>query len=357
MGLRRRTGRLDSGAIAEHKASAVDAMIAETVADPNWFAHRYDFQRDEFHFVRIPAEQHAAIPFLSEVQAPPELRRMIPRPALRGLEPQQAPLHLIMHSGLGGSTLLARALSQTGASLALKEPPILTDVVAHRISGASREDNASLLREVAGLLARPLAPAMVIKLSSVGNGLASDIADIRPDTRVLCLQTPLAEMLASLAGRGAEGRAGGRRLFVGLRNSRMIPFAIGETEAARLSDLQSAALAWLAIQQMFDDAAKALGPARVRGIESARLLSDFENALSAIAGHFQIGLDVERRLSTGIATIHAKSGEPFSPESRAERLQAILREHQREIDAVVDWIRPIAEAGGIPLEIPYPLPD
>ena len=108
---------------------------------------------------------------------------------------------------------------------------------------------------------------------------------------------------------------------------------------------------------MFDDAAKALGPARVRGIESTRLLSDFESALGAIAGHFQIGLDVERRLLTGVAAFHAKTGQPFSPGSRAERLQAIFGEHKGEIDAVVDWALPMAEAGGIPLGVPYPLPD
>lgn len=354
---RRRSSWLDSAPIAEHKAFAVDALIAETVANPSWFAHRYDVGRDEFHFVWIPAEQHAAITFLGEVQPPPDLRRVIPRRGITGIAPPQAPLHLIMHSGLGGSTLLARALSQPGASLALKEPPILTDVVAHRISGVSGEDNAALLRTVAILLARPLAPTMVIKLSSVGNGLAQEIADIRPETRILCLQTPLAEMLASLAGRGEEGRIGGRRLFVGLQNSRMIPFAIGEKETAKLSDLQFAALAWLAIQRMFDDAAAALGPSRVKGIESAHLLSDFERALGVIAGHFRIELDVEWRLSTGVAGLHAKTGEPFSPGKRAERFRAINREHGEEIAAVVDWARQMAKAGGIPLEVPYSLPD
>ena len=348
-----------TGAASPETRPGVDRTIAQIVDDARWFAHRYDGQRDEFTFVWIPAEQHHAVTFLSEVRAQPELYRVIPRSALAGCRPPQAPLHLILHSGLGGSTLLARALFQPGAVIALKEPPILTDVVAHRIGGASPNDNAMLLKEVAMLLARPFAPgeAVIVKMSSVGNGLAQDIATIRPDTQILCLHTPLEQMLASLAGHGAEGRLGGRKLFTGLRNSRMVPFALTDVQVAELTDLRLAALAWLAIERMFGEAAKAFRPDRVRGIGSERLLGDFEASLRAVAAHFRLDFDVARRLAAGIAERHAKTGEPFNAATRAERLQAVLHEHREEIDAVVDWTQDMANAGGIPLKAPCPLLD
>jgi hypothetical protein len=336
----------------------VDPLVADTLVDARWFAHRYDVSRDEFHFVWIPPNQQRALTFLAEIQAPPEFRRRIPRSALPLSAPSQAPLHLIVHSGLGGSTLLARALSKPGAAIALKEPPILTDVVAHRLKGAPPDDNAALLRQVASLMARPFAPgeAVIVKLSSVGNGLAQEIAAARADTQILCLQTPLEQMLASLTARGPEGRLGGRKLFTGLRNSRMVPFASAD-ETERLSDLQLAALAWLAIQRMFDGAAKAFGPSRVRGIDSTRMLGDFEAALGAIAAHFGIAIDPAQRLASGIANRHAKTGEPFSSAMRARRFQAMLRDHGKEIATVADWTRKTAEAEAIPLEAHFPLLD
>lgn len=327
----------------------------EIAADVRWFAHRYHTGRDEIHFAWIPAEQQRALTFLGE--ACPAATCVVPRFDLASCAFPSAPLHLIVHSGLGGSTFLARALSQPGIVTTLKEPPILTDVVAHRIGGASRPDNEGLLRLVAALLARPFdaAETIVVKLSSVGNGLALEIAADRPDTRILCLQTPLERMLASLAARGPEGRIGGRRLFVGLRNSRMVPFAITDDQVADLSDLQLAAMAWLSIQAMFAELAKSLGSERVRGVGSERLISDVESALTAIAAHFKLELDSTRMMSS--ANRHAKTGEAFDAAKRAEHLDAIFRAHREELQAIVDWTTSMAEAAGIPLGIPSPLLD
>src|SRR5262249_31005640 len=150
----------------------------------------------------------------------------------------------------GGSTLLARALAKPGIVATFKEPPILTDVIAFGLQ-RSEDEARYLLKQVTPLLGRPFAAgeALVCQMSSIGNGLGAAIAEMRPDARILCLQTPLDRFLASLASKGDEGRAGGRRLFVGLQNSRMTCVTIPEAELGDYPDFALAALAWLSIQK------------------------------------------------------------------------------------------------------------
>jgi len=333
----------------------MDPRTAETFADARWFPLRYDPRSDEIHFAWIPAETHRALTFISDL-GPTEVRSL-PRNAISE-RAGTGPLHVILHSGLGGSTLLARALAQPGVVTTLKEPPILTDVVAFGLS-RSHAESLEVLRNVAVLLSRPFeaGEAVVCKMSSIGNGLSSAMAELRPGTQILCLQTPLERMLASLAAKGADGRAGARRLFIGLQNARMSPMQLSERELREHADLQLAALAWLSIQRMIHEAGKRFGPDRVRSISSERLLGEPAQSLSAISRHFQLALDVEARLASGVLGRHAKTGQPFDARKRAETLAGTLREHGGEIGPIVDWARKVAEANGIAWDLPYPLFD
>jgi hypothetical protein len=339
---------------AVHKA-AVDPSTAELLADARWFPLRYDVASDAVIFAWIPQETHRALTFISDYR-PTEIRA-VPRATL---EPPSgtAPLHIIVHSGLGGSTLLARALAEPGVVTTLKEPPILTDVVAFSLQSAG-DETRGLLRQVASLLARSFVggEAVVCKMSSVGNGLAAAIGEIRADTRILCLQTPLDQFLASLTAKGAEGRAGARRLFVGLRNSRMTCVTLSHAELQNHSDLQLAALAWLSIQKMILDAAWAFGPERVRSLDSNELLNNPPGSLRAIADHFRLSLDVEARLASGVFSRHAKTGEPFDTRKRATALSKTLQDHGSEIFPIVEWAREASKAIGLAWGLPQPLLD
>src|SRR4029450_16424 len=113
------------------RASATHPLTMETaeiLADARWFPLGYDERSDEFRFGWIPPETHRALTFISDFR-PADLQ-WVSRAAAMGAQPPEAPLHIILHSGLGGSTLLARVLAQQGVVTPFKEPPILTDVVA-----------------------------------------------------------------------------------------------------------------------------------------------------------------------------------------------------------------------------------
>jgi hypothetical protein len=334
----------------------MDKLIAETLADPCWFPFRFDSEKDEFLFVRVPREVQESVTFLADLRPAAGEWRTIHRSAVDQARIGEAPLHFILHSGLGGSTLLARALAQAGVVTTLKEPPILTDIVRFGLS-ASVEQTATLMELVARLLARPFeaGEAVVVKMSSVGNGLVVPMAATRAASRILCLHAPLDAMLSSLARRGLEGRLGGRRLFIGLRNSRFAELGFSGNQLFEQSDLQLAALAWVATQRLIRDCANRYGPERVRSITSEQLVTTPQESLAAIAAHFNLKLDLGRAITSGIFDRHAKTGEPFDAAARERAIADGLSTHGDEIRPIVGWASMVAQANGIPCDLPYPL--
>lgn len=336
----------------------MESLIEDTLADARWFPLRFDVEREQFHFVWAPAELQRAVTFLADVRPPPEQLRVIDWNSISETAVEQARLNFILHSGLGGSTLLARALGQHGIVTTLKEPPILTDIIALRLRKGELKAKA-LAADVSRLLARPFAKgeAVVVKMSSVGNGLHAWLGSERSTSRTLCLVTPLQDMLASLARRGAEGRAGGRKLFVGLRNSGFVQLGLSDQQLSNQSDLELAALAWISIQRLMANAAARLGPKQVRSMSSRQLLGAPDPSLKAIAVHFALHLNVEERLSSGVFQRHAKSGERFDASVRDRLLEDSIASYAHEILPIVDWATKIAEANRVPLRLPNPLLD
>lgn len=334
----------------------MEKMAKEVVTDARWFPLRFDVQTEEFHFAFIEAEDHMQIAFLQEMRSQSRNTRVVARSEMHGFSIDAAPLHLILHSGLGGSTLLARALSQPGVITTLQEPPILTDIIAYGLKKSPAETQ-QLLSEVTQLLSRPLSPGEAVgcKVSAIGNGLGVDMAHDNAQSQILCLQSPLEEMLSSFAGRGLEGRMAARKLLIGLRNSHMLAFDLTDKELAAFTDLQLAALAWLSMQKMMIEAAAKLGAKRVASITTDQLLQKPGEVLSAIARHFRLKFDVEGRIESGVLGRHAKTGEPFDARRRAERLSERLRIHGTEIEPIAIWARKAADAAGIALELPFSL--
>src|SRR6185437_2827596 len=151
---------------------------------------------------------------------------------------------------------------------------------------------------------------------------------------------------ALVAMRGIEGRSSGRRIFFSIDDSSMSIARLSDRDLAEYSDLQLAALAWLSMQKMMLDAASRLGPERVGSIVTGQLMENMRETLAAAARHFRLDLDVDARLADGMLERHSKTGEPFSPKRRAERVAEGMRAHGAEIEAVVEWARKVAEKTG-----------
>lgn len=249
--------------------------MEEILGDGRWLAHRFDYDSGRYQFVFMPREEHRRTSFLTDhFIAPDRPRRTLERSAATAAAKPRVPLHFIFHSGLACSTLLARALDEEGVAMTLKEPAILSDVVGYRLRTRRREELDRALDDALAMLARPLVPGepLIAKVASVGNGLAQRALEGRPDSQAICLHAPLPVFLASIARKQLVGRLWGRKLFVGLRNAGMIDLGFSDSDYFKQTDLQVAAMAWVAQQLMFVKLVERFGPDRVRTIDSETLM-------------------------------------------------------------------------------------
>lgn len=337
-----------------------DPRAAAIVADASWLAHRYDAVGDRVHFVRAPREVHRAATFLtdeflSSSGDPVPLSRRTAIAALRGA----APIHFIFHSAYCCSTLLARAFDIEGVSMGLKEPVILNDVSGWKRRGGEPPKVAEALDSALSLLARPFAPgeATVVKPSNVVNAFAPVLLAMRPAARALLLHAPLQVYLGSVARKGMWGRLWVRELFSKLAKDGLIDFGFSAEEYLGQTDLQIAAVGWLAQHRLFARLCES-HPGRVRTLDSERLVAEPAETMRRLSDLFGLGLDDSRieAVAGGDAfSRHSKGGERFGREQRRAEQQDGAVVHAEEIDKVTQWAEAVAASASLPLALPAPL--
>lgn len=334
-------------------------------ADAEWLAHRLVESSDAVRFAHVPREAHGAMAFLTDdyfeaqFRGPPTQTDV---PAAQLLAQfGKRPLGLLFHSAFCGSTLLTRALAEPGAAMGLSEPVILNDVVGMRQRAAPPAAVARAADLALRLLARPFGTgeSIVVKPSNVINPLAELLLALAPGARAVFLYAPLETFLISVVRKGLPCRLWVRELIAGyLPQGIVAPLGIGPEEVFRQSDLQVAAVGWLAQHRLFAALALKLGPARLRTLDSEKLTGDPEGALAAAAAHYGIALDAAAiaHITAGPAfNRHSKSGAAFTPEQRRSEYDAARGAHAEEIDMVCNWAAKVAAQAGIAMDAPNPL--
>lgn len=330
------------------------------MADPQWLAHRYDPGHDAFQFRYVDRPRHAAIPFLTDEYLGEKPPLVLRRTEAVAAAPPAAPLHFLFHSAYCCSTLLAAAFDMPGVAMGLKEPVLLNDLIGWRHRGAKGPDVARVLDESLHLLARPFTPgeAVVLKPSNVVNPLIPAIMGLRPQARALLLHAPLDAYLASIARKGMMGRLWVRDLFGKLmREGMLAPLGIAPDQYLGLTDIQVAAVGWLAQQYQFHRLADALG-ARIATLDSEILVARPQESLAALARLFDLALDdaaITAIVDGPVFARDAKNGADFGKEQRAQAAQRGLALHGEEVEKVAHWARIVAENAGIGLDLPRPL--
>ncbi|WP_242097908.1 hypothetical protein [Sphingomonas sp. CROZ-RG-20F-R02-07] len=332
----------------------ISATPDAIVRDAEWLPHRYDATLDMVQFLRVDRATRRSATFLTDEYLPAGLPlEPLPRKAVLGMRPDEAPLRVIFHSAFCCSTLLANALDLPGIATSLKEPVILNDVVGFRHRGGTRADAERLLDDTLALLARPFASgeAVVIKPSNIVNGFAAAIMALRPEATALLLHAPLPVFLGSVAKKGLWGRLWVRQLFLGLAKDGMLPFNFGQDEYFGQSDLQIAALCWLAQQALFAGMAQRFG-ARVRTLDSEAVTRRSREVTVALGAHFSLALSstaVDGIVAGPAFTRHSKFGTVFGDAARAAEVADAGVLHADELDKVAIWATAVADAHGIPL--------
>ncbi len=330
-------------------------------ADAAWLAHRYDPVGDQVHFIRAPRDVQRAATFLTDENLPAHVDPVpIDRTSAVARAGKPAPLHFVFHSAYCCSTLLARAVDIPGVSFGLKEPVLLNDLSGWRRRGATPEQMSARLGDALTLLARPFeaGEAVVVKPSNVVNALAPAMLALRPEACALLLYAPLRSYLASIADKGLWGRLWVRDLYAKLARDGLPDYGFSPDEVFGQTDLQIAAIGWLAQHRLFAAMAARFGPARVRTLDSEVLIADPARSLAALADLFQLPLDattIAEVVRGDAFTRNSKTGVSFADGSRAIDRETRAARHAEEVDKVATWAEAVARAAGQSFVLPSPL--
>ncbi len=338
---------------------SIAPIVAETVRDPEWLPHRYDPQQDAIHFVHAPRSTRNSIAFLTdEYLKPGHAPRILSRRDALECAPPVAPVHFILHSAFCCSTLLARAFDMPGTAFSVREPQILNDLVGWRHRGGRPESIGEVVDASLKLLARPFeyGETCVIKPSNVLGGLSEATLAIRPQARCILLYAPIRVFLASIARKGMDGRLWVRELLSKQLIEGLVNLGFEPRDYLRHTDLQAAAVGWLAQHQLFAHLARRW-PDRMRTLNSEVLVARPVESLQASAALFGLSLDRDRIVGIvdNVFSRDAKTESLFAPGQReAERLAGEAL-HADEINKVAIWAEAVARAAGVELIPPAPL--
>jgi hypothetical protein len=326
---------------------------------PDLLAHRYDPGHDAVHFVKAARPLRRSAPFLTDENLPGTKAPLVVRreDALRSA-PGTARLNFIFHSAYCCSTLLANAYDRPGTAFSLKEPVLLNDLVGWRHRGGAPAAIGTVLGDGLHLLARPFVAGEVgvVKPSNVVNGLIPAMVAAREEAGVLLLHAPLRVYLGSIASKGLWGRRWVRDLLLKLLTDNLVDLGFDQTDYFLHTDLQVAAVGWLAQHALFTRVA-AHYPGRVRTLNSETLMADPAVALAALDELFGIA-DTDQRRADIVASVfrqHAKSGSNFTAEDRAAGQKDAALLHGDEIETVAQWAAAVADGAGLAFDLPNPL--
>lgn len=253
--------------------------------------------------------------------------------------------------------MLIRALSQSGIAMGLSEPQVLNDVVGFRRRGAELLAVARATDAATRLLGRPFAigEVVIVKPSNIINPMARLLLGLRKDSKALFLHAPLETFLVSVANKGMHCRIWVRELLLGyLREGVLEGMGFMPDDFFRQSDLQIAAVGWLAQQRLFAQLGGEVGT-RLASLDADLMMADPAQALDAVSTYYGLDLDIAAALAGPAFTRHSKSGLAYSSETRRADYERVRAAHDEEITMASAWARVVAERAGINLAAPNPL--
>lgn len=311
------------------------------LADPSWFPHRYDEQRQIVQFIRLDRDAHRGATFLTDEYLGERERTLVPVSALHEFTAPPNPVHFLFHSAFCCSTLLASALDVPGHVFGLKEPQIINDLAGAALRGKRDPD---LLHRVLGLLARA-EKTVVIKPSNEANVLIAQMLAVRPNARALLMSSGLEDFLFSVAKKGMFGRIWVRRQHTLLAPRQRLPTGFSPAEVFQQTDLQIAGMVWLMHRAEFIDLV-AGQPQRVRSLDAADLLAHKRDVFESVARWFDLGFadrDVDQVMASGRFETHAKElGRTYDATARERERVRQESAYAEEIAMVANWISAVA---------------
>ncbi len=329
-----------------------------SLAKGEWLAHRYDESADAFQMRHLTREAHDAATFITDdyLGVDPNPVVVDRRKAIGKVAANPDP-HFIIHSAFCASTMLARGFNLPGVAMGLKEPVILNDIVGWRRRGAPPAQVAERLDHALLMLARPFQgdSAVVVKPSNVFNALVPLALTMRKQSKAILLYAPLPVFLVSVARKGLWCRLWCRELLEGLLVDGIVDLGFEMRDYFRQSDLQIAAIGWLAQHRLFHQIASNFGPQRIATLDSEQLTARPAASVLAAAKLFEMDVDAAQLDSHPAFHTHSKFGGAFGAEDRKAEQTAATAAYGEEIDFVLQWAAEVAKSAGISMDLPHSL--
>ena len=296
--------------------------LADLFASPDHYLHRFD--GDAAVFVPMDRAAYQRSIFLDARIAPAATQEMrLPVAAL--VDPPRAPATAwIFHVAHCGSTLLARALDDAGASLVLREPQALRQAA---VTGDATR--LALAAAMIGRRYRADSPTLV-KANVPVNFVLPTLRAFDPEARAILLYLPLDDYVLAVL-RSAPHRDWLRRV-----TTQLAPH-LGDLSAC--SDAQRAAALWHAQMDRFADAVRTMPGART--LDAERFHADPAVVLKAAAAHLGPPIDGEvlERTASGplFATYSKNPGVAFDNDARLARRDELRRTLADEVAVAREW--------------------
>ena len=244
--------------------------------------------------------------------------------------------------------------------MGLKEPVILNDIAGWRARGAQPAAIDTVLDSALTLLSRPFSEgeSIIVKPSNLINSFAAQIMAQRPNAKAVFLYTPLEGFLGSIARKGMMGRLWVRDLMVKQLEDGIIDLGLEGEDYLRLTDMQAAAVGWLAQHALFASLIKQVGPGRVVTLQSDHFMKSPHAVMKKLSEHFSLNIgnhDLDKIISGPVFQTHSKNEADFdSLQRESDRLDGI-KLHADEIDKVTIWAKAVAQNIGLSLTLPSAL--
>lgn len=307
--------------------------LGELFASPDHYLHAFD--GDAAVFMPMDrAAYHRSIFLDGRISPAADQTMALPVAALARQAPAPAPTAWIFHIAHCGSTLLARALDDPGASLVLREPLALRQTAIN--PDAQR---LALVLAMIGKRYRPDAPTLV-KANVPVNFMLPRLADSNAGARAILLYLPLRAYLLAIL------RSENHRSWLRTVTTQLAPY-LGDLSS--LADAERAAALWIAQVNAFTGALARMPNART--LDAELFFTDPLAVLKSAALHLGVpvaGSALEAAVAGPLFTTYSKNPAlAFDNAARIARSAEVERAIAPELDAAQAWITRTA-AGSSP---------
>lgn len=333
--------------------------------DTRWMPLGYDAQSDSFMFVWVD-ESSVQAAFLDQRVGESWGRRIhVAASEVSASISISAPSWLF-HTAFCCSTLLARTLHTSPASIVLKEPNVLLDLARASLSSTIPSERIEQrTREATCLLARPwtVGGRVLIKPTNAANRLLPRLLAITPSSPALLLYGNLEDFLMSCVKKlpGAEKPLQWMAQY--LLPGTVLEQRLGIPPNHTLNFVESCVLVWHAQMEIYSDALAADTGDHLRSLNMSALLAQPVDAVEASAAWLGLTQPAARAdradLVRDVFARNSKQpGASYGPAQRALERKEIMERFGDLILAALEWSeRAVSPHARLPINWKPLLPD